>query len=79
MAELMNQSKDFNAFVTDPSVPRATKIDGLDAVLTKMGATDITKNFVGARARRWPGGSRPLAALPVLRAPPRGCLEPGRL
>lgn len=50
MAELMNQSKDFNAFVADPSVPRATKIDGLNAILTKMGATDITKNFVGELA-----------------------------
>ena len=47
VAQLMNESKDFNNFVVDPSVPRATKIDGLNAILTKMGATDITKNFIG--------------------------------
>lgn len=47
VATLMSESKDFNAFVADPSVPRATKIDGLNSVLTKMGATDITKNFIG--------------------------------
>lgn len=36
----------------DPSVPRATKIDGLNSILGKMGATDITKNFVGERLGR---------------------------
>ena len=56
VATLMSESKDFNAFVADPSVPRATKIDGLNSVLTKMGATDITKNFIGARSAVRVGG-----------------------
>ncbi|EFN55000.1 hypothetical protein CHLNCDRAFT_35784 [Chlorella variabilis] len=47
VSSLMAESKDFNAFVGDPSVPRAVKVDGLNSILTKMGATDITKNFVG--------------------------------
>lgn len=48
----MGESKDFGAFVHDPSVPRNTKLDGLNAVLTKMGATEITKNFIGAPKSR---------------------------
>lgn len=52
VAALMSESKDFAAFVADPSVPRTTKIDGLNSILSKMGATDITKNFVGAWDRR---------------------------
>ena len=48
VAQLMSESKDFSTFITDPSVPRNTKLDGLDAVLSKMGASEITKNFVGA-------------------------------
>lgn len=48
VASLMAESKDFNNFVADPSVPRETKVDGLNSILTKMGATDVTKNFVGA-------------------------------
>ncbi|PRW57049.1 ATP synthase subunit mitochondrial [Chlorella sorokiniana] len=47
VAQLMSESKDFSTFITDPSVPRNTKLDGLDAVLSKMGASEITKNFVG--------------------------------
>ncbi|KAI3438137.1 hypothetical protein D9Q98_000578 [Chlorella vulgaris] len=47
VASLMSESKDFHAFVADPSVPREVKIDGLNSVLSKMGATDITKNFIG--------------------------------
>lgn len=48
VANLMSDSKEFNTFVADPSVPRAVKIDGLNSILSKMGATDITKNFIGA-------------------------------
>lgn len=47
VAQLMSESKDFSTFIADPSVPRNTKLDGLDAVLSKMGASEITKNFVG--------------------------------
>lgn len=47
VAALMSESKDFTTFVADPSVPRAVKIDGLNSILTKMGATDVTKNFIG--------------------------------
>lgn len=50
VASLMAESKDFNNFVADPSVPRETKVDGLNSILTKMGATDVTKNFVGLLA-----------------------------
>ena len=52
VASLMGESKEFSSFVSDPSVPRHAKIDGLNSVLTKMGATDITKNFIGG----WVGG-----------------------
>lgn len=57
VASLMAESKDFNNFVADPSVPRETKVDGLNSILTKMGATDVTKNFVGAP--QWPGHAVP--------------------
>ncbi len=53
VAQLMSESKDFSTFITDPSVPRNTKLDGLDAVLSKMGASEITKNFVGAWRWGW--------------------------
>lgn len=53
VAQLMSESKDFSTFIADPSVPRNTKLDGLDAVLSKMGASEITKNFVGEQ-----GGQR---------------------
>lgn len=46
VAALLSDSKDFSAFVNDPSVPRNAKVDGVHAVLGKMGASDITKNFV---------------------------------
>lgn len=46
VATLLSESADFRAFINDPSVPSAAKTEGLSAVLTKMGATDITKNFV---------------------------------
>jgi hypothetical protein len=49
VANLMSESKDFNSFVADPTVPREVKIDGLNSILSKMGATDITKNFIGAQ------------------------------
>lgn len=46
VSSLLSESRDFSAFVADPSVPRGTKMDGLNSVLSKMSATDITKNFV---------------------------------
>lgn len=55
VASLMSESKDFHAFVADPSVPREVKIDGLNSVLSKMGATDITKNFIGAHTSFFTG------------------------
>ena len=48
VATLMGESKEFNTFVADPSVPREVKVDGLNSILSKMGASDITKNFIGA-------------------------------
>jgi F-type H+-transporting ATPase subunit O len=47
VASLLNESKDFHNFVADPSVPRHVKVDGLNSVLSKMGASDVTKNFIG--------------------------------
>lgn len=67
VANLVAQSKDFGAFINDPSVPANTKAAGLEAILGKMGASDITNNFVGAprapraggrgRRRQWECGS----------------------
>lgn len=46
VASLLSESKDFNSFVSDPSVPRKAKMDGIQAIMGKMNASDITKNFV---------------------------------
>lgn len=46
ITSLMAESKDFNNFVSDPSLPSQTRIEGLNAVLNKMGASDITKRFI---------------------------------
>lgn len=46
ISTLLSDSKDFKAFVTDPSLPSGTRTQGLHAVLNKMGACDITKRFV---------------------------------
>lgn len=46
VSTLLSESADFRAFIDDPSVPNAAKTDGLTAVLSQMGASDITKNFV---------------------------------
>lgn len=46
IAGLMKDSKEFNTFVSDPSLPSEARIQGLGAVLGKMGASDITKRFV---------------------------------
>jgi F-type H+-transporting ATPase subunit O len=43
---LMTDSKDFRNFVLDPSVPSETRVEGLNAILGKMGASDVTKRFV---------------------------------
>lgn len=43
---LMADSKEFSAFVSDPSIPTETRFTGLNAVLSKMGASEITKRFV---------------------------------
>lgn len=50
VSDLVAQSQEFSAFVKDPSLPTQSKVEGLNAVLDKMGASDITKNFMGARA-----------------------------
>lgn len=46
IAKMMADSQDFSTFVFDPSLPRKAKIEGLDGVLGKMGASDLTKNFM---------------------------------
>lgn len=43
---LMTDSKEFRNFVLDPSVPSETRVEGLNAILGKMGASDVTKRFV---------------------------------
>lgn len=43
---IMADSKEFQSFVSDPSIPSETRTKGLNAVLGKMGASDITKRFV---------------------------------
>lgn len=56
VANLVAQSQDFGAFISDPSVSASTKAEGLDAILKKMGASDITGNFVGACVEAERGG-----------------------
>jgi F-type H+-transporting ATPase subunit O len=46
IAGLMKDSKEFKTFVTDPSMPSDSRAAGLNAVLSKMGASDITKRFI---------------------------------
>ena len=46
IAGLMTDSKDFSAFVADPSLTSMARTEGLHAVLGKMGASEITKRFV---------------------------------
>ena len=43
------ESKQLEQFLHDPTVPRETKIAGLDAVLDGMGVSDLTKRFLGGR------------------------------
>eukprot|EP00887_Chlorella_sp_A99_P007707 scaffold20.g7707.t1 len=47
VATLLSESADFAGFINDPSVPTRAKTEGLNAVLSKLGASDITSNFVG--------------------------------
>ena len=42
------ESKQLEQFLHDPTVPRETKIAGLDAVLDGMKVSDLTKRFLGA-------------------------------
>ena len=42
------ESKQLEQFLHDPTVPRETKIAGLDAVLDAMKVSDLTKRFLGA-------------------------------
>lgn len=46
VAQMVNESRDFAEFIKDPSVPSVTKVEGLNSILEKMSASDITKNFV---------------------------------
>lgn len=46
ISSLIAESKEFNSFVSDPSLPSKIRVQGLDAVLSKMGASDITKRFI---------------------------------
>ena len=50
VADLMSRSKEFSTFVNDPTIPSGPKTDGLNAVLSKINASDITKYVVGARS-----------------------------
>jgi F-type H+-transporting ATPase subunit O len=46
ISSLLAESSEFAAFVADPSLPTGTRVEGLGAVLKKMGASDITKRFI---------------------------------
>ena len=48
VASMVAESADFRNFITDPSIAAGAKMEGVSAVLGKMNASDITKNFVGA-------------------------------
>lgn len=42
------ESDEFRDFLKDPSIPRSSKQDALDAVLSGLQVSDLTKNFFGA-------------------------------
>lgn len=46
VGEILEKSKDFAQFVTDPTVERSTKSKGLEGVLEGLQATELTRNFV---------------------------------
>lgn len=46
VGEILEKSKDFSQFVTDPTVERATKSKGLEGVLEGLQANELTRNFV---------------------------------
>lgn len=46
VGEILEKSKDFAQFVTDPTVERSTKIKGLEGVLAGLQASELTRNFV---------------------------------
>ena len=50
------ESEDFEKFVTDPSIPKTTKAEGLQAILNNMDVSDLTKRFL-----REPGSACRLA------------------
>ena len=43
---IITESTDFHNFIHDPSVPTKRKTEGLAVVLDKLGASDLTKNFM---------------------------------
>ena len=45
------RSTDFERFIADPSIPRAQKITGLNAIFAKLKFCDTTKRFFGAPMR----------------------------
>ncbi len=40
------ESEDFGKFVMDPSIPKTTKTEGLQAILGTMDVSDLTKRFL---------------------------------
>ena len=40
------ESEDFEKFVMDPSIPKTTKVEGLQAILGNMDVSDLTKRFL---------------------------------
>lgn len=64
VAAMVAQSKDFSEFIKDPSVTTQAKVEGLNSVLAKMGASDITKNFMGEPGRQGGGQTSPNCSVP---------------
>ena len=44
--DLEAESEDFGKFVRDPSIPKTTKVEGLEAILGGMDVSDLTKRFL---------------------------------
>ena len=48
------KSTDFERFLVDPTIPRAQKVTGLNAIFTELKFSDTTKRFFGAPANESP-------------------------
>ena len=57
--DLEAESEDFEKFVRDPSIPKTTKAEGLQAILGNMDVSDLTKRFLREPwAAQWDSSAR---------------------